>query len=116
MLLQLGPLPAHVAFIMDGNRRFAERYHQDRSSGHAIGSQKVSGRACNLQKHCTGAKCHCIADQLLEVLEWCLDLGIACVSVYAFSVDNFKRGAEEVETIMQLIDAKLQQFLEVQAV
>ena len=51
--------------------------------------------------------------QLLDALEWCLDLGICCVSVYAFSIDNFKRPAEEVALLMQLAEAKLGELLHV---
>lgn len=51
--------------------------------------------------------------QLLEALEWCLELGVACVSVYAFSIDNFRRSAEEVATLMALAEAKLLELAEV---
>lgn len=43
LLLKTGPVPVHVAFIMDGNRRFAERQHMDTASGHAQGYHKVIG-------------------------------------------------------------------------
>jgi hypothetical protein len=56
-----------------------------------------------------------VALQLLDALEWCLELGICCVSVYAFSIDNFKRPAEEVALLMQLAEAKLGELLHVRA-
>ncbi|KAK9815737.1 hypothetical protein WJX72_008740 [[Myrmecia] bisecta] len=87
-VLRAGPIPQHVAFIMDGNRRFAERLHLERFSGHQMGYQK-----------------------LLDALEWCLDLGVQCVSVYAFSIENFRRSPEEVATLMALAEEKLQQLL-----
>ena len=82
------PVPAHVAFIMDGNRRYAERQHLQIVSGHTRGYQR-----------------------LIQALEWCLDLGITCVSVYAFSIDNFNRSAEEVATLMVLAEEKLSHML-----
>ena len=51
--------------------------------------------------------------QLVEVLGWCLDLGIRCVSVYAFSTENFKRSREEVEALMRLAEAKYKEMLKV---
>ena len=51
--------------------------------------------------------------QLVDALEWCLDLGVTTVSVYAFSVDNFKRSAAEVATLMALAREKLREILTV---
>ena len=51
--------------------------------------------------------------QLLDALEWCLELGIGCVSVYAFSIDNFKRPPDEVALLMAMAEAKLQELLHV---
>ena len=51
--------------------------------------------------------------QLVDALEWCLDLGVTTVSVYAFSVDNFKRPAAEVATLMALAREKLREILTV---
>ena len=53
--------------------------------------------------------------QLLDALEWCLELGIGCVSVYAFSIDNYKRPPDEVAMLMALAEAKLQELLHVGA-
>jgi ditrans,polycis-polyprenyl diphosphate synthase len=41
------------------------------------------------------------------VLEWCLKLGVRAVTVYAFSIENFKRSPEEVELLMNLAKEKL---------
>ena len=49
----------------------------------------------------------------MDALEWCLDLGVTTVSVYAFSVDNFKRPAAEVATLMALAREKLREILTV---
>ncbi len=51
--------------------------------------------------------------QLLDALEWCSEVGIKCVSVYAFSIDNFKRSPAEVSALMQLAEVKLEEMLKV---
>jgi len=48
----------------------------------------------------------------LQTLDWCLHLGIKEVTVYAFSVDNFKRSKEEVEGLMELARQKFSQVLQ----
>jgi ditrans,polycis-polyprenyl diphosphate synthase len=48
-----------------------------------------------------------------QIVQWCLELGIACVSVYAFSIDNFRRPQEEVDALMQLAAAKFEELLHV---
>ena len=88
-ILKMGHIPAHVAFIMDGNRRFAERKNMESAQGHAHGYSR-----------------------LLKALEWCLELGIVCVSVYAFSIDNYKRSKEEIDLLMELMESKLCSLLE----
>lgn len=92
-IVGIAPVPHHVAFIMDGNRRYAERQHLQTVQGHSFGYQR-----------------------LIQALEWCLDLGITCVSVYAFSVDNYKRSEEEVATLMRLAEEKLAYMMEEHAV
>lgn len=88
-IIKGGPIPSHVAFIMDGNRRFASKSNIKKSEGHAMGFDKLS-----------------------EVLQWCLYLGIKEVTVYAFSIENFKRSTEEVNTLMQLAREKFNRLLE----
>lgn len=51
-------------------------------------------------------------DKLLETLEWCLDLGITEMTVYAFSIENFKRSKEEVDGLMELAKQKVAKLLE----
>ena len=48
-VLGYGPVPRHVAFIMDGNRRFAERRREDRAAGHTYGFYKVCCCLASLQ-------------------------------------------------------------------
>ncbi|KAL4451804.1 hypothetical protein ABPG75_007466 [Micractinium tetrahymenae] len=83
------PVPRHIAFIMDGNRRFAEARSLRKVEGHAFGYRR-----------------------LIDALEWCLELGVRCVSVYAFSIDNYRRSGEEVATLMQLAQEKLAHMLQ----
>ena len=50
-------------------------------------------------------------DKLTETLQWCLDLGIPEVTVYAFSIENFKRSPEEVDALVDLARQKFQRLL-----
>ncbi|KAH6887313.1 dehydrodolichyl diphosphate synthetase [Coprinopsis sp. MPI-PUGE-AT-0042] len=83
-VLASGPIPRHVAFVMDGNRRYARRNHKKVQQGHSDGFVA-----------------------LRRVLEVCLKLNIKCVSAYAFSIENFKRSAEEVDALMGMAEEKL---------
>ena len=53
-------------------------------------------------------------EKLTETLEWCLELGVREVSVYAFSIENFKRSSEEVGGLMELTRQKVKLLLEEQ--
>ncbi|GBP03269.1 Dehydrodolichyl diphosphate synthase complex subunit DHDDS [Eumeta japonica] len=88
-IVKTGRIPQHIAFIMDGNRRYAKKHSADSSVGHSKGFEKLS-----------------------ETLKWCLDLGIPEVTVYAFSIENFKRSEKEVESLMNLAREKFQRLLE----
>lgn len=88
MVLRQGPIPRHIAFIMDGNRRFAVKSKIGKSQGHSKGFDKLS-----------------------EVLQWCLDMGVQEVTVYAFSIENFKRSKEEVDGIFDLAREKFRRLL-----
>lgn len=89
-VIKSGKIPRHVAFIMDGNRRYAKKMHMDRSTdGHVHGF-----------------------DKLAVALQWCVDFGIEEVTVYAFSIENFKRTDFEVDTLMQLAREKFHKFKE----
>lgn len=76
-LLQV--IPRHVAIIMDGNRRYGERY----------GKGKLTG-------HCSGA------DVFLNFVQWCSEYKVETLTAYAFSVENAKRSREEVTCIMNV--------------
>lgn len=49
---------------------------------------------------------------IMILFQWCLDLGIPQVTVYAFSIENFKRSQEEVDTLMSLAKEKFRRLLE----
>ncbi|XP_073174164.1 dehydrodolichyl diphosphate synthase complex subunit DHDDS isoform X2 [Lepidochelys kempii] len=90
-VIKAGPMPKHVAFIMDGNRRYAQKCHVKRQQGHSEGF-----------------------DKLAQTLRWCLNLDIREVTVYAFSIENFKRSKEEVDGLMELARQKFSRLLEEQ--
>jgi tritrans,polycis-undecaprenyl-diphosphate synthase [geranylgeranyl-diphosphate specific] len=76
-----GEIPEHVAIIMDGNRRFAMEI------GLAVHEGHVKGK-----------------DKLEEVMEWCQEMGIKVLTVYAFSTENLKRDENEVQYLMKLFE------------
>lgn len=88
-ILKCGPMPKHIAFIMDGNRRFAEKNMMRKVDGHRSGFVKMS-----------------------ETLQWCIHFGIREVTVYAFSIDNFKRSKEEVDGLMNLARENFKNLLD----
>lgn len=49
---------------------------------------------------------------IFQTLEWCRDLGVSEVTVYAFSMDNFKRSENEVDGLMDLAKRKFQELLD----
>ena len=74
----------HIAFIMDGNGRWAERRGMPRRFGHRYG-----------------------AEAFRKVVKYCGDIGIKYVTVYAFSTENWSRPEKEVQSIMKLLDSYL---------
>lgn len=50
---------------------------------------------------------------MVEVIKWCMELGVKTISVYAFSIENFKRNEAEVEFLMKLSQEKFQELMEV---
>lgn len=84
-----GHLPYHIAFVMDGNRRYANSQHIRKIDGHSKGF-----------------------DKLADCLRWCLDMGIREVTTFAFSIENFKRSEEEVNGLMDLAREKFSRLLE----
>ncbi len=78
-IIKKGSIPQHVGIIMDGNRRFARELWMEPTKGHIKGK-----------------------DKLEEVIDWCREVGVKILTVYAFSTENFKRSMDEVETLMRL--------------
>jgi undecaprenyl diphosphate synthase len=73
-------LPSHIGVIMDGNGRWANRRRLPRVAGHRAGVEPVR-----------------------TTVETCAALGLQCLTLYAFSVENWKRPRAEVETLWRLL-------------
>lgn len=79
-------LPRHVAFIMDGNGRWAKKRGMPREYGHRFGVKAFRA-----------------------VLEHCDKIGLQAVTFYAFSTENWKRPKREVDAILKLMDTYLEE-------
>lgn len=73
-------IPQHIGIIMDGNGRWAKKRGLPRNFGHKQGAAVFK-----------------------KTINWCRELGIKCATFYAFSTENWKRPAEEVNGIMNLL-------------
>jgi undecaprenyl diphosphate synthase len=78
--LDLSRLPRHVAVIMDGNGRWAQKRHLPRIAGHRSGTQSAR-----------------------TTIETCARLKIEALTLYAFSVENWRRPKAEIDFLMQLL-------------
>ena len=83
------PVPRHVAIVLDGNGRWAQKRGLPRTAGHAAGSENFR-----------------------RIATYCRDIGMDYLTVYAFSTENWKRSAEEVSAIMGLLKKYLLEALE----
>ena len=88
-VIRQGPVPNHIAIIMDGNRRFASQSNLPKQEGHRMGYEK-----------------------LIDVIGWCKDCGVSVLTVYAFSLENLKRSEEEVSYLMSLAPEKFTEAFE----
>ncbi len=79
----------HIAFIMDGNGRWAKRQGKPRTYGHYVGAYKIE-----------------------DVVRWCAERGVKYATFYAFSTENWKRPPEEVNFILSLLVEKIGEFYE----
>jgi undecaprenyl diphosphate synthase len=86
--LDLERLPHHVAVIMDGNGRWAQKRHLPRVAGHRAGVKTAR-----------------------EVIETCARLKIPCLTLYAFSLENWRRPQAEVDFLMRLLREYLKREL-----
>ncbi|GAB2279751.1 hypothetical protein Dimus_014391 [Dionaea muscipula] len=89
----VGPIPDHVAFILDGNRRYARKHNMKEGDGHRCGFLSI-----------------------MSILKYCYELGIKYVSIYAFSIDNFRRRPEEVKILMDLMLEKIEGLLKEESI
>ena len=79
-----GRIPRHVAVIMDGNRRWARQRGVPEAQGHAAGVEAIR-----------------------PIVEHAVELGIAVLTIYAFSRENWQRSSHEVETLIGLLEATI---------
>ncbi len=82
-------VPKHIGIIMDGNGRWAKKRFLPRALGHREGVKAVE-----------------------RTLEAAGKLGVKCVTLYAFSTENWKRPKEEVDALMQLLVKAIDKYLE----
>ncbi|KAF2074986.1 hypothetical protein CYY_003725 [Polysphondylium violaceum] len=86
-IIKNGPVPQHIGVIMDGNRRFAKKNNIQTKEGHAQGF-----------------------NTMVDVCQWGLAVGVKIISVYAFSIENFKRSKTEVDDLMELANQKFEEM------
>ena len=82
-------LPRHIAIIMDGNGRWAKKRGLPRTAGHKVG-----------------------AETFRKIALQCKALGVEYLTIYAFSTENWKRPADEVSTIMGLLEQYLHEAID----
>ncbi len=87
--VDMSRLPRHIAVIMDGNGRWAKKRGLPRTAGHKAG-----------------------AEVFRDIATYCKELGMDYLTVYAFSTENWKRPADEVSTIMSLLEQYLKEAID----
>ena len=85
-ILDLQRMPRHLAVIMDGNGRWAQKRHLPRIAGHRAGTQTAR-----------------------TTIETCARLHLEALTLYAFSVENWRRPKAEIDFLMQLLREYLRQ-------
>ncbi|KAK7680072.1 hypothetical protein QCA50_016797 [Cerrena zonata] len=86
-IIKTGPTPKHVGLIMDGNRRYAKNHKIELKEGHNLGFESMA-----------------------SILELLYESGVESATVYAFSIENFKRSSYEVKWLMDLAKSKFRQI------
>ena len=81
-------IPKHIAIIMDGNGRWAKERGLNRTAGHEEGAKTVR-----------------------KITQYCSDIGVKYLTLYAFSTENWKRPSKEVEFLMRLPEEFLNSFI-----
>jgi len=82
-------VPEHIAIIMDGNRRYAKKLGMTVWQGHNLGANTTE-----------------------NVLDWCYELGVKQITVYAFSTENQNRSDKEKQKLFELIGIKLEKLMQ----
>ena len=82
-------VPGHIAIIMDGNRRYARKLGMTIWQGHNLGANTTE-----------------------NVLDWCYELGVKQITVYAFSTENQNRSDQEKQKLFELIGIKLEKLMQ----
>ena len=82
-------VPGHIAIIMDGNRRYAMKLGMTIWQGHNLGANTTE-----------------------NVLDWCYELGVKQITVYAFSTENQNRSDKEKQKLFELIGLKLEKLMQ----
>ena len=80
-------MPAHIAIIMDGNRRWAKKQGKSASYGHKEGAKTLE-----------------------NIVRYANKIGLQYITVYAFSTENWKRAEEEVKALMMLLQSYLDDY------
>lgn len=80
-------IPKHIAFIVDGNGRWASEKGLDRSVGHGYGAKRS-----------------------VDIVKYCFENGITTVTLFLFSTENWNRPVNEVKGIMNLLESNLIEF------
>ena len=80
-------IPNHIAVILDGNRRYAEKRFHNRLLGHYYGARKLA-----------------------EFVKWCRELGVKEITLYCFSLENFSRDEQEVSYLFNLFREQIQKY------
>ena len=83
-------LPRHIAIILDGNGRWAKKRGLPRTAGHAVGAETVR-----------------------KIANYCKDIGIDYLTLYAFSTENWKRPQDEVNTLMDIFERYIMEAIDV---
>ncbi len=84
----MGTTPKHIGIILDGNRRYASKLMLPSYQGHEYGARKVEA-----------------------LLDWCMELSIKELTLYAFSMENFSRPKEELKFLWKLFEKEFKKML-----
>jgi undecaprenyl diphosphate synthase len=86
---EFAKIPAHIAIIMDGNGRWAEKRHLPHIAGHRAGTEN-----------------------LRRIIKACVEFGVKYLTIYAFSTENWKRPPDEVNGLMQILAESIEKEMD----